>query len=954
MADRSVVVRLRAEAGSYLATMGAAGASTRKLAADLAMASAAGKKGTAELAHGAGLTGVAMLGMAGFAVKAFADFDASMSRVKANSHATSGEFNQLKQSAIDLGNKTKFSATEAADAQNELAKAGMEVKEIIGALPGTMALAAAAEMGLADAASITTATLAQFHLRASDAGHVADVLASGADKSRADVQGLGEALKYAAPAAYAMGVGLEETVGVLAMFAQNGMEGSKAGTAFVDVITRVSGRSLKAANVIEDLGLRFFDAKGQFVGMAAVADELHNKLGKLTQKDRIDALKTLFGLEGLQAGIALMNSSGDEIEKWTKRVDDAGFAAKNAATKTDNLKGDFEKLTSTLQGNLIKAGSGANGVLRSLTQGATRLSDQVSNIPGPLAQVAFWTTAVGGATLTAGGAYGTLAPKISAARGALEGLGPTGARANAMLGKMGKAAGAAAAAFVVLEIAGAATHAIQDSMIGATPGVEQFTAAFRMLAETGNDGGLDRIGVSMNRLQESLRRLTSKSGAEKFTDAMQTPFTGIFGDAKSLAQAKRDFEGVDKSLAQMVASGHAQQAAIALAQIGVSAADARKLLPGYTEAVTGAANASGAGAGKNKDGAAALGEVAKQAASAAEAVKSYSDALRGMTPEGQLIQDTIAMNKALGDAKDQLRGAGRAALDHSGNLDLTTKSGQEAAAALISVAQSARSVAAGVREAGQSEAEANAKLAAGRTAFLGLAHAAGLSSAKANELADSLGLIPVHTDATIATPGATRSTHEVLDLRGQIKLLQSKIVVAKANGANESSASVRNLRAQITALRGKVVDVFVNTYKKNFVSTVDNGVRGGKGNTLGGVLPGRAAGGSVRKNQPYWVGEDGPELMFPDRSGTIVPNRPSEDIARRFAGSVAWTGGGMAASGSSGGGGGRVVAELSPRAEATITALADRVVHVESVLKVDSEVVARANNKGQRIVRQKG
>jgi hypothetical protein len=290
------------------------------------------------------------------------------------------------------------------------------------------------------------------------------------------------------------------------------------------------------------------------------------------------------------------------------------------------------------------------------------------------------------------------------------------------------------------------------------------------------------------------------------------------------------------------------------------------------------------------------------------------------------------MNEALADARTAFNQAGRAALDHNGDLDLTSKSGRSATTTLIGVSQAVRTVAADLREAGASEDVANAKLMEGRATFLKLAAAAGLSAQKARLLADALGLVPPRTDANVVV-----------------------------RGASEGTTRVRNLIGALAALHSK--NIYVRTYTQQVV-VGDSRVKGGSGNTLGGVLPRRAGGGEVRKGHAYLVGEQGTEIMFAPSDGYVIPAGPTAslraghgtpaDVVGRFGGTPTWTGGAMAAStgGSGGGGGGSVTATLSPQDRALLRAIADR--PVDARLSVDSEIVARANDKGQRRAAQKG
>ena len=168
---------------------------------------------------GLAAAGAALGGMAGYALKVGVDFEAAMSRVAGISGATGEELEKLKDKAKELGASTKFSATEAAEAMENLASAGFTTNEILDAVPGLMDLAAAAGEDLANSADIAASTLRGFGLEASEAGHVADVLAENANRTNAAVADTGEAMKYIAPVANAMGLSMEVTAAAVGLLA---------------------------------------------------------------------------------------------------------------------------------------------------------------------------------------------------------------------------------------------------------------------------------------------------------------------------------------------------------------------------------------------------------------------------------------------------------------------------------------------------------------------------------------------------------------------------------------------------------------------------------------------------------------------------------------------------------------------------------------------------------------
>jgi TP901 family phage tail tape measure protein len=240
LTDRIVRISLLAQVANYKANMEAARVQTEKNARTSVDAKAkfeAQNRAMSEVGRGLVTFGALAAVGVGLAIKTFADFDAQMSQVKSLSHATGDEMNQLRTAALHVGQAIGISASEAADAEIELVKAGVSVKDQLGGgLVGTLNLAAAGQLNVADATQIAASAMTQFQLQGKDVPAIADALAAGADKALGSVQDLGNGLKFVGPVAHSMGVSLNETVGTLALFAQNGILGEQAGTGLRGVL----------------------------------------------------------------------------------------------------------------------------------------------------------------------------------------------------------------------------------------------------------------------------------------------------------------------------------------------------------------------------------------------------------------------------------------------------------------------------------------------------------------------------------------------------------------------------------------------------------------------------------------------------------------------------------------------------------------------------------------------
>ena len=144
---------------------------------------------------------VAVAGLGTAAVKTAADFDSAMSEVSAVSGATGNDFDALRAKAREMGSKTKFSATEAANAMNYMAMAGWKTSDMLDGIEGIMNLTAASGEDLATTSDIVTDALTAFGLSAGDSAHFADILAAASSNANTNVSMMGETFKYCAPVA---------------------------------------------------------------------------------------------------------------------------------------------------------------------------------------------------------------------------------------------------------------------------------------------------------------------------------------------------------------------------------------------------------------------------------------------------------------------------------------------------------------------------------------------------------------------------------------------------------------------------------------------------------------------------------------------------------------------------------------------------------------------------------
>lgn len=340
--------------------------------------------GSAMSSVGGTLTKSVTLPLVGVGAAAMAvgnDFEAQMSRVQAIAGATGDELILLKDQALQLGADTAFSAGEAAAGMENLASAGFNTEEIMAAMPGLLDLAASSGAEVGKASEIAASAIRGFGLEASEAGHVADVFALAAARTNAQTEDMGEAMKYVAPVAKAMGQSLEETSAAIGIMSDAGIKGSQAGTALRGAMSRLAKPTEKMYQVMDELGLSFYDTEGNMLPLNEQISMMETNMAGLTQEQKNNALITLFGQESLSGMLALIDRGPDAMIDLTNSFKDAdGAAADMATTMMDNTKGSIDQMMGSLETFGIKLQEVLAPVIRGVVDKMTEFINGLSSM----------------------------------------------------------------------------------------------------------------------------------------------------------------------------------------------------------------------------------------------------------------------------------------------------------------------------------------------------------------------------------------------------------------------------------------------------------------------------------------------------------------------------------------------------------------------------------------------
>lgn len=300
-------------------------------------------------------TGIAGLGVA--AVKTTADFDSEMSKVSAISGATGTDLDKLRGKAREMGAKTKFSASEAAQGMQYMAMAGWKTQDMMDGLEGIMNLAAASGEDLASTSDIVTDALTAFGLSAKDSSHFSDILAAASSNANTNVSMMGETFKYAAPVLGSLGYTAEDAALAIGLMANAGIKSSQAGTALRGAITNLAKPTDTVAAAMDKYGISLTDSSGKMLSLRELMEQLRQKLGGLSEAEQAQAAAALFGKEAMSGMLAIINGSDKDFEKLAGAIDNCdGSSEKMANTMNDNLQGQITILMSQLQELAISFG----------------------------------------------------------------------------------------------------------------------------------------------------------------------------------------------------------------------------------------------------------------------------------------------------------------------------------------------------------------------------------------------------------------------------------------------------------------------------------------------------------------------------------------------------------------------------------------------------------------------
>lgn len=348
----------------------------------------------------------------GFPIKAAMGFEAQMNRVGAITKADAAQMDALRKNAREMGRSTQFTASQAASAQEYLGMAGYKTNEIIAAMPGNLALAAAGQLDLARTADISSNILSGFGLEAKEANRVADVMAETATSSNTNIEQMGDAMKYAAPIAQSLGVTLEQTAAMVGLMGNAGIQGSMAGTALRSAFTRLSKPPKEAAAALAKLKIRLVDAHGNMRPMPKIMKEIAAATKNMGSAQKNAMISAIFGQEAVSGMLKVLEGAANgSLDNFITKLNGCDGAAERMAKKmNEGARGALVRLGSAAESVAIDVG---DVLLPTIAEWADKLGSVTSKVSDFAQKNPLITKAVVGLTV------GLLGMNVAAKAGAL-------------------------------------------------------------------------------------------------------------------------------------------------------------------------------------------------------------------------------------------------------------------------------------------------------------------------------------------------------------------------------------------------------------------------------------------------------------------------------------------------------------------------------------------------------
>ncbi|HDM8080643.1 TPA: phage tail tape measure protein [Yersinia enterocolitica] len=337
------------------------------------------------------------------------EFDGMMSKTQAVTRIpdkNAADMQAMRHQARTLPLSSKFTDLEVAQGQYFLGRTGYSPKQVLGAMPGMLNLAAAGDIDLGTTADIASNIQTAMGIPAEKMDRLADVLTALFTRNNVDIPMLGESMKYSAGVGREYGQSLETVAASTAMLGSAGIQGSQAGTTMRSILSRIGN-----SKAVSDLGVKTADKNGNMRDLVDILKDISDKTSKMGNVERGAIFKNIAGQYAVTGFGVLMHAAGNgSLDKMRGKPGEYdGEAARVASTMLDNLKGDMTILHAAMENISVELFEKNNDWLRSAAKGISEFMHGVAEFLKAHPQVSTAIVKIGTVVAITTAAFGALA-----------------------------------------------------------------------------------------------------------------------------------------------------------------------------------------------------------------------------------------------------------------------------------------------------------------------------------------------------------------------------------------------------------------------------------------------------------------------------------------------------------------------------------------------------------------
>lgn len=280
------------------------------------------------------------------------------------------DYNDMVKVIRDVAMRTKFTAPEAADAARFMAMAGLDIPMIKSAIAPIADVAAISDTDLGLVADKMTNIMTEFKVAPSQMRNLADMMTKTFTSTNTDMMMLAESLQYAGPMAFASGQSLAETLAMIGIMGNSGIQASMAGTTMRMMLQNLYNPNKNQAKFMQQIGLRTRDANGNRRSLFEILSDIsrltgsndtRNVVGNLlsgkdakNNLDTFDAASKLFRVTAAAGGASLLGNIGGLADLIAKIQSANGNSEAVSIAKQNTVAGMWAQAKSAFTEAVVK------------------------------------------------------------------------------------------------------------------------------------------------------------------------------------------------------------------------------------------------------------------------------------------------------------------------------------------------------------------------------------------------------------------------------------------------------------------------------------------------------------------------------------------------------------------------------------------------------------------------